>query len=348
MAVELLRFPKMDEQKAIQEAASDGLKGMENLIRQLSHKPNLVDCADLTDVTVSNFKKLISLLNRTGHARFRRAPISSSSSSSPPSTSKLPPPSSAAPSSANISQSQIPKLSPAQFTSPAPIANPVTVHHAPINNSSAPSGFVPAHSQSLTLDFTKPNILSSNAKPLELEFSKETFSVSSNSSFMSSAITGDGSVSNGKQGSSIFLTPTAPTVSGNGKPPLSTVSKKRCHDHREHSEDLSGSSKCHCSKRRKNRMKKVVRVPAISSKVADIPPDEYSWRKYGQKPIKGSPYPRGYYKCSTVRGCPARKHVERALDDPTMLIVTYEGEHRHALQAVMQENGAGGIGLVLQ
>lgn len=39
---------------------------------------------------------------------------------------------------------------------------------------------------------------------------------------------------------------------------------------------------------------------------------------------------RGYYKCSSVRGCPARKHVERAPDDPAMLIVTYEGEHRHS------------------
>lgn len=39
---------------------------------------------------------------------------------------------------------------------------------------------------------------------------------------------------------------------------------------------------------------------------------------------------RGYYKCSSLRGCPARKHVERALDDPTMLIVTYEGDHNHS------------------
>lgn len=39
---------------------------------------------------------------------------------------------------------------------------------------------------------------------------------------------------------------------------------------------------------------------------------------------------RGYYKCSSVRGCPARKHVERALDDPAMLVVTYEGEHNHS------------------
>ncbi|WP_248792996.1 WRKY transcription factor, partial [Escherichia coli] len=80
-------------------------------------------------------------------------------------------------------------------------------------------------------------------------------------------------------------------------------------------------------------MKKTIRVPAISSKMADIPADEYSWRKYGQKPIKGSPYPRGYYKCSTMRGCPARKHVERDQHDPAMLIVTYEGEHRHSQAA---------------
>lgn len=43
---------------------------------------------------------------------------------------------------------------------------------------------------------------------------------------------------------------------------------------------------------------------------------------------------RGYYRCSTVRGCPARKHVERATDDPGMLIVTYEAEHHHSQKEV--------------
>ncbi|EMS59264.1 putative WRKY transcription factor 15 [Triticum urartu] len=110
--------------------------------------------------------------------------------------------------------------------------------------------------------------------------------------------------------------------------------KRKCHDH-AHSENVAGGKygasggRCHCSKRRKSRVRRMTRVPAISSKAAEIPADDFSWRKYGQKPIKGSPYPRGYYKCSTVRGCPARKHVERDPSDPSMLIVTYEGEHRH-------------------
>eukprot|EP00250_Pteridium_aquilinum_P007420 c17139_g2_i1 orf=342-1202(+) len=44
------------------------------------------------------------------------------------------------------------------------------------------------------------------------------------------------------------------------------------------------SGRCHCSKRRKSRVRRVIKVPAISTKLADIPPDDYSWRKYGQKP----------------------------------------------------------------
>lgn len=47
-------------------------------------------------------------------------------------------------------------------------------------------------------------------------------------------------------------------------------------------------------------MRNTIRVPAISSKMADIPPDEYSWRKYGQKPIKGSPYPRYHHHLTAI------------------------------------------------
>ncbi|KAK3439663.1 hypothetical protein EUGRSUZ_C04011 [Eucalyptus grandis] len=341
MAIELhLGFSKMEDHTAIQEAASQGLKTMEHLIgvlsRQNLHHPGAVDCTDLTDRTVSKFRKVISLLDRTGHARFRRAPLpssSSSSSKSAPVASPVPP----------AVQSR------SQPLAPTPI-------QAPTSSQPSPASFLHAQpKQSLTLDFTRPSILGPNSKGVsEIEFAKDSFSVSSNSSFMSSAITGDGSVSNGKLGTSMFIAPASGPASSAGKPPISSVPyKKRCHEH-DPSDNISGkhsgsgSGKCHCSKRRKNRVKKVTRVPAISNKIADIPADEFSWRKYGQKPIKGSPFPRGYYKCSTMRGCPARKHVERAPDDPTMLIVTYEGEHRHSQSASQEIVPAGAMNLVFK
>ncbi|KAF8389344.1 hypothetical protein HHK36_026038 [Tetracentron sinense] len=81
------------------------------------------------------------------------------------------------------------------------------------------------------------------------------------------------------------------------------------------------------SKRRRNQQKKVVcQVPAEG-----ISSDMWAWRKYGQKPIKGSPYPRGYYRCSSSKGCLARKQVERSRSDPTMYIITYTAEHNHPL-----------------
>nr|BAK03476.1 predicted protein [Hordeum vulgare subsp. vulgare] len=88
-------------------------------------------------------------------------------------------------------------------------------------------------------------------------------------------------------------------------------------------------------KRRKNQARKVVCIPAPAAAVAGkttgevVPSDLWAWRKYGQKPIKGSPYPRGYYRCSSSKGCPARKQVERSRTDPNMLVITYTSEHNH-------------------
>ncbi|PIN01980.1 hypothetical protein CDL12_25509 [Handroanthus impetiginosus] len=327
MAVELMMnqnyrnnsFISQSEQNVAQEANS-GLQSVEKLIRLFSSKQQKetqlssssdddagepksatemeTDYVAVAEVAVNKFKKVISLLGRTrsGHARFRRAPVSTSpvSSSSSP-NSVLP----------NII-TELPREEAHDYSTK--IYCPTPIQQVP------PPDYV-KESGSKTISFSYSPVMSRA------------------NSFISSLTGGDTET---KPSSSSAFQIIGNLSNSAAKPPLSSSSSFKIRKCSSSENAVSGkcsgsSSRCHCSKRRKLRMKRVIRVPAISMKMADIPPDDYSWRKYGQKPIKGSPHPRGYYKCSSVRGCPARKHVERALDDPTMLIVTYEGEHNHSL-----------------
>ncbi|KAK8472022.1 hypothetical protein PHAVU_002G091100 [Phaseolus vulgaris] len=74
------------------------------------------------------------------------------------------------------------------------------------------------------------------------------------------------------------------------------------------------------------------RIIVQTTSEVDLLDDGYRWRKYGQKVVKGNPYPRSYYKCTTP-GCKVRKHVERASTDPKAVITTYEGKHNHDVPA---------------
>ncbi|XP_050375185.1 probable WRKY transcription factor 3 [Argentina anserina] len=74
------------------------------------------------------------------------------------------------------------------------------------------------------------------------------------------------------------------------------------------------------------------RIIVQTTSEVDLLDDGYRWRKYGQKVVKGNPYPRSYYKC-TFEGCNVRKHVERAATDPKAVITTYEGKHNHDVPA---------------
>ncbi|XP_038904983.1 probable WRKY transcription factor 2 isoform X2 [Benincasa hispida] len=55
--------------------------------------------------------------------------------------------------------------------------------------------------------------------------------------------------------------------------------------------------------------------------------DGYNWRKYGQKQVKGSEYPRSYYKC-THPNCQVKKKVERSHEGHITEII-YKGAHKH-------------------
>ncbi|XP_023516032.1 probable WRKY transcription factor 3 [Cucurbita pepo subsp. pepo] len=64
------------------------------------------------------------------------------------------------------------------------------------------------------------------------------------------------------------------------------------------------------------------------SNASDKPADDgYNWRKYGQKLVKGSEYPRSYYKCTHLN-CPVKKKIERSPDGQITEII-YKGQHNH-------------------
>ncbi|XP_073306731.1 WRKY transcription factor 55 [Primulina huaijiensis] len=84
-------------------------------------------------------------------------------------------------------------------------------------------------------------------------------------------------------------------------------------------------------KRKDSGSDKIVkRVAAPIMGNLELPPEDgYTWRKYGQKEIMGSTYPRSYYRCTHQKfyDCPAKKQVQRLNNDPFIFEVTYRGTH---------------------
>ncbi|XWS25572.1 hypothetical protein CRYUN_Cryun27aG0079700 [Craigia yunnanensis] len=307
MSVELMMgygggnsFAGTMEEHDLREAATAGIQGVGEFIRLMSKSQQLynqnvsfktsspsgsesaMEIQAVTDKTVNSFRKVISLLGRprSGHARFRRAPLcplqqeeKQQQQDSQQPRQKI---QESGTSSVQVTKDQVSAFKP--FCSTPGHRLPPLPH---------------SHHQSKSSPFlvAKTGLLERNEAPSTINFSSSP-PMSAGNSFMSS-LTGDTdslqpSFSSGFQ----FTSPSH--IPSSGKPPLSSSMKRKCNSMDDVAALKCGSSsgRCHCSKKRKSRVKSVIRVPAISNKMADIPPDDFSWRKYGQKPIKGSPHPR--------------------------------------------------------
>nr|QCV57310.1 WRKY transcription factor [Fagopyrum tataricum] len=118
-------------------------------------------------------------------------------------------------------------------------------------------------------------------------------------------------------------------------------------DKRDKLKAIKESENEDCNSNKGGKMKKKIekkekepRVAFMTESEIDHLEDGYRWRKYGQKAVKNSPYPRSYYKCTTQK-CTVKKRVERSFQDPSTVITTYEGHHNHPVPATMRGHVAG-------
>lgn len=106
--------------------------------------------------------------------------------------------------------------------------------------------------------------------------------------------------------------------------------------------NLKGNGKI--KKGNQNKKQREPRFAFMTKSEVDHLEDGYRWRKYGQKAVKNSPFPRSYYRCTSA-SCGVKKRVERSCDDPTIVVTTYEGKHTHP-SPVMPRGSASAAGFL--
>ncbi|KAK2358395.1 WRKY transcription factor [Trifolium repens] len=89
------------------------------------------------------------------------------------------------------------------------------------------------------------------------------------------------------------------------------------------------------AKKRKNTKQRQPRITFKTRTDVDHLDDSYRWRKYGQKPVKNSPYPRSYYRCTAI-GCEVKKRIERSATEASVVLTSYEGHHNHISPATLR------------
>ncbi|XP_061373105.1 probable WRKY transcription factor 40 [Gastrolobium bilobum] len=105
-----------------------------------------------------------------------------------------------------------------------------------------------------------------------------------------------------------------------------------------------------CKKPREDTIKAKISRVHFRTEASDtslIVKDGYQWRKYGQKVTRDNPSPRAYFKCSFAPSCPVKKKVQRSVDDQSVLVATYEGEHNHPHPSQMEATSGSNHGMTI-
>lgn len=173
---------------------------------------------------------------------------------------------------------------------------------------------------------------------------EKAFGLSSSSSFEGNRKTGDLGGSSSEILTTTVTTPNSSVISSSNSSEAgieedSDKIKKEDQQPPKDSEDGGESSKKVKAKKKADKKQKEPRVAFMTKSEIDHLEDGYRWRKYGQKAVKNSPYPRSYYRCTTQK-CTVKKRVERSFQDPSIVITTYEGQHNHPLPTNLRGSSA--------
>ncbi|KAL2556484.1 putative WRKY transcription factor 23 [Forsythia ovata] len=113
-------------------------------------------------------------------------------------------------------------------------------------------------------------------------------------------------------------------------------------DEEEEEEEKQKTKKQLKPKKMSQKRQREPRFAFMTKSEVDHLEDGYRWRKYGQKAVKNSPFPRSYYRCTNA-SCSVKKRIERSLNDPTIVMTTYEGQHTHPSPMMSRANPAAAL-----
>ncbi|RDX98369.1 putative WRKY transcription factor 23, partial [Mucuna pruriens] len=128
-------------------------------------------------------------------------------------------------------------------------------------------------------------------------------------------------------------TPNSSSISSASSEALNDERNKtvdQAHEHQKTKEQLK-------VKKTNQKRQREARFAFMTKSEVDHLEDGYRWRKYGQKAVKNSPFPRSYYRCTSA-SCNVKKRVERSFTDPGIVVTTYEGQHTHPSPVMGRSN----------